>query len=292
LHPLEVVRLTALMARTEGNPRVKVGLIDGPVFVDHPDLAKTRIEGTGGSGGFQCTVADGISCLHATFVAGILFGKRSSPAPAICPGCTLLVRPIFSEAVVAREPTPRATPLDLADALVECINRGACVVNLSLALVQPSLKGEAALLAALDRAARVGVLVVAAAGNQGALSSSVITRHPWTIPVVACDLSGRPMAQSNLCASAGRRGLSSPGDNVRSLGAEGASLQFTGTSISAPFVTGTIALLWSEFPAATAAEIKRAITGTSGAQRSSVVPPLLDAASAYRVLGQARRQSA
>ena len=49
--------------------------------------------------------------------------------------------------------------------------------------------------------------MVAAAGNQGTLGSSAITRHPWVIPVVACDLRGRPMNESNLGSSIGRRGL-------------------------------------------------------------------------------------
>jgi hypothetical protein len=55
----------------------------------------------------------------------------------------------------------------------------------------------------LTRRPNRGVLFVAAAGNQGALGSSVITRHPWLIPVVACDRSGRVMAVSNLGASIG-----------------------------------------------------------------------------------------
>jgi hypothetical protein len=50
-----------------------------------------------------------------------------------------------------------------------------------------------------------------------------------------------------------------------------------------PFVTGTVALLWSEFPSATAAQIKLAITQASARQRASVVPPLLNA-EAYQIL--------
>ena len=137
---------------------------------------------------------------------------------------------------------------------------------------------------ALDQAARRGVIVVAAAGNQGTLGSSAITRHPWVIPVVACDLRGRPMNESNLGSSIGRRGLSAPGDGITSLGAEGQPLTLGGTSVAVPFVTGAIALLWSEFPSATAAQIKLAITQASTPRRASVVPPLLDAAAAYQIL--------
>jgi hypothetical protein len=51
-----------------------------------------------------------------------------------------------------------------------------------------------------------------------------------------------------------------------------------------PFVTGAIALLWSEFPAASAAQIKLAVTQAAMPRRASVVPPLLDAWAAYQVL--------
>jgi hypothetical protein len=38
--PLDLVNLTPLMERTSGRAEIKVGLIDGPVAMDHPDLAK------------------------------------------------------------------------------------------------------------------------------------------------------------------------------------------------------------------------------------------------------------
>ena len=88
---------------------------------------------------------------------------------------------------------PSATQGELAEAIGDCIDAGARVVNLSLALAQPSSRGERALEEALTRAVKRGVIVVAAAGNQSALGSSAITRHPWVIPVAACDGRGRPM---------------------------------------------------------------------------------------------------
>ena len=146
------------------------------------------------------------------------------------------------------------------------------------------MRCERALEQALDRAARRGVIVVVAAGNQGTLGSTAITRHPWVIPVVAYDLRGRPMEHSNLGSSIGRRGLGASGDRVTSLGANGKPLTLGGTSAAAPFVTGTVALLWSEFPAASATEIKLAVRGASMARRTTVVPPLLDAWAAYQAM--------
>ncbi len=37
--PLDLVKLTALMERTSGSPKVRIGLIDGPVVTQHADLA-------------------------------------------------------------------------------------------------------------------------------------------------------------------------------------------------------------------------------------------------------------
>jgi subtilisin family serine protease len=290
LFPLELAKLTPLMERTNGSPEVKIGLIDGPVLTQHTDLVGEHLREIPGNNRAICTRANSTACLHGTFIAGILSAKRNSPAPAICPGCTLLLRPIFTETTSGREHMPSATPLDLASAIIECIEVGARVINLSLALAQPSSNGEQALEDALNEAVRRGVIIVAAAGNQGTLGSSAITRHPWVIPVVACDLSGRPMNESNLGSSIGRRGLSAPGDRITSLGSEGQSLTLGGTSVAVPFVTGAIALLWSEFPAATPTQIKLAISQTAAQRRISVVPPLLDATLAYQTLLAANKR--
>jgi subtilisin family serine protease len=288
---LNLAKLTALMERTSGSPEVTIGLIDGPVVAQHADLAGKHIREIPGSNSAACAQASSAACLHGTFIAGILSARRNSHAPAICPSCTLLVRPILAEVTSGRDHIPSATPRELAAAIIECIDAGARIINLSVALAQPSVKGEQSLEDALNQAVKRGVIVVAAAGNQGTLGSSAITRHPWVIPVVACDVRGRPMNESNLGSSIGRRGLCAPGDGITSLGAEGPPLMLGGTSVAAPFVTGATALLWSAFPAATAAHIKLAITQASTLRRGSVVPPLLDAARAYQVLlaGSARR---
>jgi subtilisin family serine protease len=289
--PLDLVTLTPLMACTSGRREIVVGLLDGPVAPNHPDLTGEHLREIPGKASRACSRTDSTACLHGTFAAGILCAKRESQAPAICPGCTLLVRPIFKETAPGNGTMPSATPEELAEAIIECIDAGAQVLNLSATLAQPSTKGERGLEEALDHAARHGVVVVAAAGNQGTLGSSAITRHPWVIPVVACDLRGRPIDQTNLGNSIGRRGLSAPGEGISSLGAEGKPLTLGGTSVAAPFVTGTVALLWSEVPGAKAAEVRLAIAHSYSTRRATVVPPLLDAWAAYQVMTKTRYDS-
>jgi subtilisin family serine protease len=275
---LDLVNLTPLMKLTSGRPEIVIGLVDGPVVIGHPDLASENVREIPGKIGGTCAQASSLACMHGTFVAGILSAKRSSAAPAICPGCTLLVRPIFSETPAANELIPSAAPEELAAAMIECIDSGARLVNLSAALAQvPSAKGERALAQALDYAANRGVIVVAAAGNQGTVGSTAITRHPWAIAVIACDGRGRALNESNLGNSIGRRGLSAPGEGITSLGTTGKAVPSGGTSVAAPFVTGAIALVWSEFADAGAGQVRSAITQAHARRRPAVVPALLNA---------------
>ena len=283
MDPLRLVNLDRLMSRSSGRPEVVIGLIDGPVALDQADLAKTSIREVPGMQGAACSIATSAACTHGTLVAGILSAKRGSPAPAICPGCTLLIRPIFPESDAANGQMPSATPQELASAIRDAIEAGARVINLSAALLQPSSDGARKLEQALDFAAARGAITVAAAGNQGTVGSTAITRHTWVIPVTACDLQGRPTMESNLGSSIGRRGLAAPGENITSLGTNGKSGTFHGTSAAAPFVTGAIALLWSEFPSASAFQIRFALT-KAGRRSRSIIPPLLDAWSAYEVM--------
>ncbi len=290
--PLGLIRLDPLMDRTQGRPEIAVALIDGPVARDHPDLATATIRELSSKLPANCKLNDSAACTHGTFVAGILCARRISAAPAICPGCTLLVRAIFAETSQGDGDLPSATPGELADAVIGAIDAGARVINLSSALVQRSPKGESKLEEALDYAAHRGAITVAAAGNQGMVGSSAITRHPWVIPVAACSSQGRPINESNLGGSIGRSGLSAPGENITSLGSDGTPRSFGGTSAAAPFVTGAIALLWSEFPEAGAAEVKLAITRCGHPPRNTLVPPLLDAWAAYQVMASARGRKA
>jgi subtilisin family serine protease len=288
MNPLDLVGLTALMEQTQGRPEIVIGLIDGPVALDHPDFAAGLIRALTGRFGSACTRSDSAACQHGTFVADILSARRGAPAPAICPGCTLLVRPIFSESTPANGDMPSASPEELAEAILDCVRAGAHVLNISAAIAQPSSKAERALKQALDETAKRGVIVATAAGNQGALGSTAITSHPWVIPVAACDLRGKPLNETNLGHSIGRHGLLAPGEQITSLGSEGEPLMLGGTSAAAPFVTGAIALIWSLLPAARGAELRLAFMHTHAGARTTVTPPLLNAWAGYQALAAAR----
>ena len=282
--PLDIVGLTPLLARTRGRPEIIVGVIDGPAALDHPDLAGQRIHQIAGTPPAACVNRDSAACAHGTFVAGMLAGKRGSVAPAICPDCSFLLRPIFSETEPRNGIIPTTTPDALAAAIVDCVEARARILNLSLNLTGFASTGEGHLNDALSFAASRGVIPVVAAANYGALGSPTLTGHSWAIPVMACDYLGRPLQGSILSAQVGRRGVSAPGKEITSLGANGHSLTISGTSAATAFVTGAIALLWSELPAVKAADMRFAVTNYSPRRRAGLVAPILNAWSSYRVL--------
>jgi subtilisin family serine protease len=279
-----LVGLTGLMTRTSGSPRISIGLLDGPVAFTHPDLAEAVVRDVGRPVAGTRGTPPSAACQHGTFVAGILVARRGARAPAICPGCSLLMRPIFREAPATRVP-PSATTEDVASAIVDVVRAGAHIVNLSAATAAPSIRVDRSLRDALDFAAANGAIVIAAAGNGWTLGGTSLTRHPWVIPVTACDRAGRPLPAATLGASIGSRGVAAPGDQIESLGADGGSRIGGGTSAAAAFVSGAAALVWSLRPDARGVDVRRAIV--CGGRRGSVTPPVLDAAGA---LGQLHNQ--
>ncbi|HXP62325.1 MAG TPA: S8 family serine peptidase [Dongiaceae bacterium] len=267
------------MKRTTGRWSIIIGLVDGPVDMENPGLATEAVREMATEFPRQkcsCQRRQSSSCRHGTFVAGILAARRGSGAPAICPGCTLLIRPIFTEEE-SPDSTPTASARELAEAITEVVQAGSNLVNLSCQLPRGSASADHDLNDAFDFAASRGAICIAAAGNEGRLGSSAITRHQWVIPVAACDRAGRPADGTNLGHSIGRRGLLAPGEGIRSLGPEREDFAVSGTSAAAPFVTGAAALLWSEFTGATAADVWQALNLGHAVRRTGVVPPRLDA---------------
>jgi hypothetical protein len=88
-------------------------------------------------------------------------------------------------------------------------------------------------------------------------------------------------SQKMLCAPTGSSPHFIP-DGV--LGQESETLTLSRTSFAVPFVTGVVALLWSAFPSSTVAEVKSAIMQSQFGRRTSVVPPLLNALTAYHAM--------
>ncbi|WP_443067954.1 S8 family serine peptidase [Streptomyces sp. NBC_01356] len=275
---LDIVGLRPMMRIESGREDLAVAILDGPVHGSHPELSDARLRWISSCDSVTSSHEESAALRHGTFIAGILSAKRSSGAPGICPGCTLLVRPIFTEKTDSV--MPRATVEDLASAIVDSIGAGARVVNISAAL-SPVTGRELEIEEALRVAAVSGALVVAAVGNDASVGSSPLTRHPGVIPVAACDVAGRVPPSSNLTRSLGARGIVAPGV-LTSISTTGPLVTRSGTSYAAAVVSGACALLWSAFPGAAAHEVRQAIVGPG--KRTSTCPPRLNSWAAYHHL--------
>ena len=106
----------------------------------HPALAGANLRGAGDAA-TACSDGASDACVHGTLVAGVLVASRESGAPGICPQCVLVVRPIFRNPAHGIDGMPAATIEELADAIVDCVNAGARVVNVSAA-VTGRVRGE------------------------------------------------------------------------------------------------------------------------------------------------------
>lgn len=263
---------------SKGSEDISVGIIDGPVDLNHPSLRNSKIRTTKKSDYVQCKQAESTSCIHGTFVTGMLASERGSAAPAICPGCEILLRPIFNDnhtKTGSSSKFPNSTPQELAEAIVEIVDAGARIINLSLGLSTSCLAKFTELNEAYDYAFRKHVIMIAAAGNQGNIGYFPIIDHPWIIPVVSCDLQGKFDPVSNIGPSIAKRGLMAPGVNITSTVPGGGYKQLSGTSFAAPFVTGTVVLLLSIFKGANPAQLVGSVR--QRLRRRSIFPPLCDA---------------
>jgi subtilisin family serine protease len=286
---LDLTRLQSLMNLSSGHPDISIGIVDGPIYLDHPAFQTSKIKTVRDSQFDVCKNASSIACSHGTFIAGILCAKRGLPAPAICPDCNIIFNPIFKEGMDNTNEKemilPSATPEDLANAIIETVDAGARIINLSLGLSASSLTRYDTLQQAYDYSLHKGVIIVVAAGNQGNIGNISLINHKWLIPVAACDEYGRFDPNSNFGPSIGNRGVMAPGVNIRSTYPDEKYTNMSGTSFAVPFVTGSIALLWSIFPNATPAAIIQSITrATSFFNRRSIIPPLLNVEAAWSKL--------
>ncbi len=265
----ELVGLPQLTRLTAGSPDIPIGIIDGPVFFEDPAFEGRFIKPISRIADSVCDDRTRPACNHGTFVAATLIGGGNRAG--ICPECPVLVRSVFSDRVLS-EPVS-ATVEDLSSAIAEATDAGCRVLNLSLAVAPHPHHKERLLSDALTYACSRDVVIVAASGNRGQIGRpSVLMNHAAVIPVAACDGTGRAEPYSNLGRSVGARGLLAPGNLSPDVVGEE---PIQGTSVSAPVVTGALALLWSLFPFATSAEIRHWFE-IAHPRRRTIMPPLLD----------------
>ncbi|NQT94186.1 MAG: S8 family serine peptidase [Lentisphaerae bacterium] len=215
---------------------VVIAVLDTGVS-DHPLLAAdavTRLDIVRGTGGEDAGFAS-----HGTAVASLIVGVDKQ-VRGIAPAAELL-----AVRVLSADGTGDA--FTLARGIVAAVEKGANVINACL-----GTSGDCFVLReAVAYAARMGVIVVAAAGNGGVEGVQYPARYDGVVGVGAVDAIGRHLYFSN-------RGpeidLVAPGVAVTAAGPDDGTVAFSGTSAAVPFVSGAIAAVLSRNPDLSAEE--------------------------------------
>jgi subtilisin family serine protease len=228
-----------------GSPQVVVAVLDTGVDPEQPDLRGKLVAGYDYVNNDQDPSDDNG---HGTAVAGIVAANSDNHigVAGYCWACRLM--PVK---VLGSDGTGFAS--GLAQGIIWATDHGARVLNLSLGgpLEDPTLT------AAAQYAWLRGVLVVAAAGNEGGLTLDYPAALPNVLSVGASDSNDRLYAFSNQDAL-----VAAPGENSTTARG-GGYVSFLGTSSAAPVVSGIAGLAFSLAPQATPAEVERALESTA-----------------------------
>jgi hypothetical protein len=226
-----IVGLAELWGQTRGDPEVRIAVLDGPVNRAHPSLRGANLVQ-------RSTLLGRGNDRHGTQVASVIFGRPHSSLLGIAPGCSGVVLPIFRSSGACSQ-------LDLARAILQAIQEGAHWINISGGQFVPAGGAEQLLVDAVRQCARAGIVIVAAAGNQGCECLQVPAAIDSVLAVGAMGLNGEPLASSNWGGPYQHQGVLALGEDVPVAEPGGSVARRTGTSFATAIVTGIAALLTS-----------------------------------------------
>jgi serine protease AprX len=242
--------------RADGR-NVTVAVLDTGIDKNHPALLGKVVDEISTSGESVNTPGD-----HGTHVAGTIASND-----AVHRGLAPMARLINIKVLTA---AGFGTPAGVIQGLEQAVRRGAQLANLSLGWSEifhawVCNDADCILCQAADNAARLGVTVVVAAGNEGNQGAKppFAIRHPGAarrvITVGAVDKAKVLAGFSSIGPCSGRLSpgsairmtkpdLSAPGVNIVSSVTNGGFASFNGTSMASPHVAGLAALVLQQNP--------------------------------------------
>ncbi len=206
---------------------IKVGIIDTGVDYNHPDL-KDRITECKN---FTNENSDMDLNGHGTHVAGIIGASLNGIGiVGVAPECEIYSAKAFKK-------DGSADNYAIAESLEWMIKKNVNVINMSFASEKPSEEIYKKIVKAYNK----GIILVAAAGNDGSTVNSIGYPAKWkeVIAVTAVDIENKHAEFS----SCGKEVLvAAPGKEIYSTFPGNAYKVLSGTSMSTPLIAGSVAL--------------------------------------------------
>lgn len=239
---LDKIRARELWQETDQGSGSVIAVLDSGVQVDHPSLKDNIIDGynfTDDDEGNPSIFKDYLG--HGTHVSGILAaGDNGKGITGIAPKSKLLILKVINH-------KGRGSFESLIKAIMYAVNwtgpngEKVNIINMSLGSPEPNEE----LHKAIKYARSKGIVLVAAAGNEGDGESATIEiSYPGfykeVIQVGSISETDTPSKFSNTNVNLDFVG---PGENILSTHLNSDYVELTGTSMAAPFVAGAAALI-------------------------------------------------
>jgi thermitase len=206
---------------------IKVAVIDSGIDASHPALKGAEVAE------ISLIKGEAPSPGHGTAVASIIVGN-SENQKGIAPAASILSVRVLNK-------DGEGDSFTVARGIVEAVDRGADVINMSLGGDASSSVLEQAVQYAQSR----GVSVVAAVGNEGQEGVAYPARYDGVVGVTSLDANG----QSSGFANYGKGvDIGAPGVGVYTAWADEEIVSFSGTSTASAFVAGVLAAELSKNP--------------------------------------------
>lgn len=230
---------------------VKVAILDTGIDYTHPDL--------GGGFGASFKVIGGYDFVnydfdprddngHGTHVAGII--AASGQMTGVAPGASLMAYKVLDS-------SGSGYSSDVVSAIGKAVSDGADIINISLGTMD-----DTPLTTAAENAVSAGVIVCAAAGNEGPTIRTINSPGdgPNVISVAACEKSlaiwyGSSRGPTSTGLS--KPDITAPGKSIRSTYRGSTYAYLTGTSMACPHVTGVCALILQAGPSLDPAGVRK-----------------------------------
>ncbi|MFN8516874.1 MAG: S8 family peptidase [Chloroflexia bacterium] len=217
---------------TTGGP-ILVAVLDTGASPTHPELKERLKQGRGFVNDDPSTVDDNG---HGTFTAGLIAATGNNSIGIAGMSWGALVMPIK---ILDKEGL--GTVANFSQGILYAVEQGAQIINVSAGVSAPSQSMEAAVSYAIGK----GAIVVAASGNK----ADGLANYPAAYAnVIAVSASTRDDKIAEFSSYGSYVWLAAPGKEIfGTYYRDGDTYaQLNGTSASAPFVTGTIALMLSQ----------------------------------------------